>query len=154
VESVPEARTLLLDVYLASAKIGALVDLAIADTGLPADDYALYSLLVDEGPATPTELAARTGIAPSTIGFRTRRMVATGHLERLPNPTDGRSYLLALTREGTAAHARARPLFRAARRAVELRLGRSPTEVNAGVRDLIDALDAEIAHRRTARRNA
>jgi DNA-binding MarR family transcriptional regulator len=154
VDPVPEARTLLLDVYIAAAKIGALVDLAIAHTGLPAENYALHSLLVDEGPATPTELAARTGIALSTVVFRTRKMIAMGHLERIPNPTDGRSYLLALTPEGTAVHARARPVFRAARRAVELRLGRSPAEVHAGVLDLIGALDAEIAQRRTARRSA
>ena len=86
VDPVPEARTLLLDVYIASAKIGALVDLAIADTGLPAENYALHSLLVDEGPATPTELAARTGIALSTVVFRTRKMIAMGHLERSPTP--------------------------------------------------------------------
>jgi hypothetical protein len=37
---------------------------------------------------------------------------------------------------------------RAARRAVELRLGSSPTVVHAGIVDLIQALDAEIKERR------
>jgi DNA-binding MarR family transcriptional regulator len=141
--------TFFLDVYIASAKIGALIDLALADADLPADTYALQSLLVDEGPATPTELAARTGIALSTVVFRTRKMIEQGLVERIPHPADGRSYLLSLTVAGKAAHARARPLFRAARRAVEVRLDRAAPEIHAGVTALIAALDAEIAQRRT-----
>lgn len=147
-EPVPETTTLLLDVYVAAAKAGALVALAIEETGLPADGYAVYSILADEGPQTPTDLSTRIGLALSTVVFRTRKMIALGHLERRPHPTDRRSYLLALTAEGAAVHRRARPLFRAARRAVELRLGSSPTAVHAGIVDLIQALDAEIKERR------
>jgi DNA-binding MarR family transcriptional regulator len=148
VESVPEASTLLLDVYVAAAKTGALIALAIEETGLSAESYAFLSILVDEGPQTPTDLAARTGIALSTVVFRTRKMIAAGDVERVPNPADRRSYLLDLTRDGRARHARARPLFRAARRAVELRLGTSPTAVQAGIVDLVRALDAEIKERK------
>jgi hypothetical protein len=38
VESVPEASTLLLDVYVAAAKTGALMALAIEETGLSAEN--------------------------------------------------------------------------------------------------------------------
>ena len=144
-------RTFFLDVYIASAKIGALVDLVVADAALPADMYALHSLLVDEGPATPTELSARTGIALSTVVFRARKMIEQGLVERIPHPADRRSYLLSVTVEGKAAHAGARPLFRAARRAVEGRLDRPASEIHAGVQALIAALDAEIADRRDRR---
>jgi DNA-binding MarR family transcriptional regulator len=148
VESVPEATTLLLDVYVAAAKAGALIALAIEETGLSAESYAFLSILVDEGPQTPTDLAARTGIALSTVVFRTRKMIAAGDVRRVANPADRRSYLLDLTPDGRDRHARARPRFRAARRAVELRLGTSPAAVQAGIADLVRALDAEIKERR------
>jgi DNA-binding MarR family transcriptional regulator len=150
VESVPEATTLLLDVYVAAAKAGALIALAIEETGLTAESYAFLSILVDEGPQTPTDLAARTGIALSTVVFRTRKMIAAGDLRRVPHPADRRSYLLDLTAEGRARHARARPRFRAARRAVELRLDASPEAVQAGIADLVRALDAEIKERKAS----
>ena len=149
-ESVPEATTLLLDVYVAAAKAGALIALAIEETGLTAESYAFLSILVDEGPQTPTDLAARTGIALSTVVFRTRKMIAAGDLRRVPHPADRRSYLLDLTAEGRARHARARPRFRAARRAVELRLDASPEAVQAGIADLVRALDAEIKERKAS----
>ena len=149
-ESVPEATTLLLDVYVAAAKAGALIALAIEETGLSAESYAFLSILVDEGPQTPTDLAARTGIALSTVVFRTRKMIAAGDLRRVPHPADRRSYLLDLTAEGRARHARARPRFRAARRAVELRLDASPEAVQAGIADLVRALDAEIKERKAS----
>jgi DNA-binding MarR family transcriptional regulator len=150
VESVPEATTLLLDVYVAAAKAGALIALAIEETGLSAESYAFLSILVDEGPQTPTDLAARTGIALSTVVFRTRKMIAAGDVERVPHPADRRSYLLDLTAEGRARHARARPRFRAARRSVELRLSASPEAVQAGIADLVRALDAEIKERKAS----
>jgi DNA-binding MarR family transcriptional regulator len=75
-------------------------------------------------------------------------MIELGHLERLPNPADRRSYLLARTEQGRAIHARARPLFGEARRAVELLLDTSPAAVHAAVVDLVAALDAEVAHRK------
>jgi DNA-binding MarR family transcriptional regulator len=150
VDTVPEASTLLLDVYVAAAKAGALISLVIEETGLTADNYAFLSILVDDGPQTPTDLAARTGMALSTVVFRTRRMIESGLLARLPHPADRRSYLLDLTADGRARHGRARPLFRAARRSVELRLASSPTAVHAGLLDLVGALDAEIKGRRGA----
>jgi hypothetical protein len=62
------------------------------------------------------DLAARTGIALSTVVFRTRKMIAAGDV----------------------------------RRAVELRLGTSPVAVQAGIADLVRALDAEIKERRAS----
>ena len=71
-ESVPEASTLLLDVYVAAAKTGALIALAIEETGLSAENYAFSASWSTRAAQTPTDLAARTGIALSTVVFRTR----------------------------------------------------------------------------------
>jgi DNA-binding MarR family transcriptional regulator len=60
---------------------------------------------------TPTELARWLSIAPTTVSSVVRRLEGRGHLTRRRNPGDGRSYLLALTPEGRAAHQAAGEAF-------------------------------------------
>ena len=53
-----------------------------------------------EGPWTPTELASRLEMPLTTVLFRVGRLEKRGHVERIPNPDDRRSYLLELTHRG------------------------------------------------------
>ena len=39
---------------------------------------------------TPTELATVLGLAPTTCSDRVQELVDNGHVERVPNPADGR----------------------------------------------------------------
>jgi len=115
--------TILFDVFWTQQKRKLLIETALAGLGLPAEDYPIYVLIGAEGPWTPTGLAERLMMPLSTVIFRYKRLEARGHAERVPNPNDGRSFLMQLTSEGKRLLGRARPVFRAYAEAVEARLG-------------------------------
>ena len=62
----PDSRlSLLFELYAASRAAGELVRAAMVDAPLTPEEYAVYSVLFDEGPHAPTELARRTGMPPT-----------------------------------------------------------------------------------------
>ncbi len=73
-----------------------LVNAALEGTGVTGPDYAVYSYLL-HGPMTLTDLAEGTGMPLTTAAGYVKRFDERGHLDRRPNPADGRSYLLDLT---------------------------------------------------------
>jgi len=84
----------------------------------------------------------------STVIFRVKRLESRGHAERLPNPDDGRSFLIRLTPKGQRLLARARPAFRDYAEAVEARLGREQvTSLTSALAALRQAIDDELAQR-------
>lgn len=130
----------LFNAWLVSRAVTELVDRAVADSGLAADDFAIYSLLVS-GPITPTELATWMAAPPTTISSIIKRFEARGHVRKEPNPDDRRSYRIGLTDAGRAAHRRAGVLFRPTLTAVEDALGRGEPTVLRALDSLRDALD-------------
>jgi DNA-binding MarR family transcriptional regulator len=138
-------ETILFDVFLTNQKRGQLIEAALADTDLPAEDYPFYVIIGAEGPWTPTDLARRLMLPLTTVLFRVRRLERRGHAERKPNPDDGRSFTIRLTPAGQKLLGKARPKFRAAAEAVEAQLG--PEQV-AALRDALGNLrttiDAEL----------
>ena len=86
----------------------------MADSGLRPDDYAVYSVLFDEGPHSPTDLARRVGMPPTTMSHYVRAMLERGHVERETVANDRRSFRLRLTPDGFAAHAMASRAFQEA----------------------------------------
>jgi DNA-binding MarR family transcriptional regulator len=81
----------------------------------------------------------------STVAFRVKRIERRGHAERVPNPDDGRSFLIRLTPKGKRLLDRARPAFRDYAEAVEARLG--PKRVDAlrtALIELRQAIDDEL----------
>ena len=78
---------------------------------LTPEEYAVYSVLFDEGPHAPTELARRTGMPPTSMSHFVRAMFERGHAERAQAPADRRSYRIVLTDTGLAAHAAASAAF-------------------------------------------
>jgi len=83
----------------------------MADAGLRPDEYAVYSVLVDAGPSAPTALSRAVGMPPTTMSHYVRAMVERRTSSAGPIPADGRSFQLALTRDGQRAHARAAAAF-------------------------------------------
>lgn len=141
-------ETILFDVFLTNQKRGRLIDTALADIELPAEDYPLYVIVGAEGPWTPTDLARRLEMPLTTVLFRVRRLERRGHAERRPNPDDGRSFTIELTPAGQRLLRKARPRFRAAAEAVEARLGADAVEsLRNGMARLRDAVDAEAGAR-------
>ena len=134
--------TVLFEVFWAHQKRKGLIEQALAGVDLPAEDYPLYVMIGAEGPWTPTGLAERLIMPLTTVIFRCKRLEARGHAERIPNPEDGRSFLIRLTPEGQRLLDEARPAFRDYAEAVEARLGSddvaSLTKSLAALRDAID----------------
>src|SRR5919199_322961 len=92
--------SVLFDVWLVMHLVAGLLDQALAEHGLSGDEFGLYSLLRGFGPATPTQISRWTGMPATTVSAALRRLTARGHVERMPHPDDGRSYLVALSDAG------------------------------------------------------
>jgi DNA-binding MarR family transcriptional regulator len=103
--------SLLFELFAVEQRVGALVGAAMADCGLRPDQYAVYSVLFDEGPASPSEVARRVGMPVTTMSHYTRAMLERGHARRRQDPADRRSFRLELTAAGSAAHGRASRAF-------------------------------------------
>jgi DNA-binding MarR family transcriptional regulator len=97
--------------YAASRAAGELVRAAMVDSPLTPEEYAVYSVLFDEGPHAPTELARRTGMPPTSMSHFVRALFERGHAERAQSPADRRSYRIVLTDAGLEAHAAAGEAF-------------------------------------------
>jgi DNA-binding MarR family transcriptional regulator len=147
--SGPGGPTILLDLFLTNQHRKRMIEAALVQTGLPPEDYPVYVIVGAEGPWTPTRLAARLEMPLSTFLFRLGRLERRGHAERVPNPDDGRSYLIRLTTKGEQLLAQARPAFRDYAEAVEGRLGPERVDaLRAALDGLREAVVAELESRR------
>ena len=111
------------------------IDDTIRGSGLTADEFAVYSVL-SAGPRTPGELAEWLAAPPTTVSSYVKRFERRGHIRREPSTEDGRSYQVALTRSGRAAHASAGTAFLALLDDVRADLG--PTQERAAHQALSD----------------
>lgn len=137
----PERRiSLAFDVFLVSSRLGALLDRALAGTGIRPAEYAVYSLMFEAGPRTPSELAAALGVPPSTMSTYLTAMLARGDAARIPNPTDGRSVRVVLTDRGRGVMRRVNPPFTRAADAIRANLDAPEEDVRAALAVLADAI--------------
>lgn len=65
--------------------------------GLNPRDLGVLDILHADGPATPKELTARTGIHPATLTAALARLERGGHTSRRTDPDDRRSARIAIT---------------------------------------------------------
>ncbi|HYI21659.1 MAG TPA: MarR family transcriptional regulator [Candidatus Limnocylindrales bacterium] len=103
--------SLLWHVFAMGQRVKVLLGTAMAGSPLTPDEYAVYSVLFDDGPTPPTGLARRIGMPPTTMSHYVRAMLERGHAERLRSVQDGRSFSLALTDAGVAIHRQAAAHF-------------------------------------------
>lgn len=108
--------SLLFDFFAAGQRIRTLLSAAMATAPLRPDEYAVYSVLVDQGPSSPTAMARAVGMPPTTMSHYVRAMSERGHIERRTNPRDRRSAVLALTPAGRSVHATTAAAFEEANR--------------------------------------
>src|SRR5262249_9145508 len=87
--------------------IGAMTGAATTAMVAVGDKLGLYRALADSGPATPDELAARTGLAPRYLREWLSQQVAAGFL--VYHGADGR-YVLPAAAAAVLAH-EASPVF-------------------------------------------
>ena len=100
----PGLGNVLFAVWLVSRAANATIDAAMRDTGLDADEFAVYSVLAQGDGMTPTDLAHWMTAPTTTVSSYVKRFEQRGHVERRVHPDDGRSYLIRLTADGREAH--------------------------------------------------
>ncbi len=111
--------TILFEVFWTQQKRKRLIEVALAGVDLPPEDYPFYVTIGADGPLTPTRMAELLDMPLSTVIFRVRRLERRGHAERVPNPDDGRSFLIRLTPDGPAAAEQGAPALPRYAEAVE-----------------------------------
>lgn len=104
---------LVLDLFVLHQRIGALLDDALAGTGVRPAEYAVYSQLGIDA-MTPRELTARLGVTASTLTGHLAAIEGRGHVRRRTDAADRRSRLLVLTASGRSTLEKCRARFRAA----------------------------------------
>jgi DNA-binding MarR family transcriptional regulator len=137
---LPAAPLFLL--YVATTKVGNVLAGALAGTGVKVEDAVVLNQFEVLGPVTPSALAARLGLSPSTLTYRLRGLERDGLVARRPNPADGRSALLELSPAGRARWDEARPVWLEAIRSIERELDLPTEEVLDVLREVARAADA------------
>jgi DNA-binding MarR family transcriptional regulator len=73
------------------------------DGGLPIARLAVLGRLDRDGALTTSELAAGDRVRPQSMARTVGELVAAGHVDVRPHPTDGRKALVGLTEAGRLA---------------------------------------------------
>src|SRR3954463_5693413 len=86
--------------FATGRQLRSLLDEVMVDGPLTPDEFAVTSVLRLEQPVRPTELAALTGLRPTTLSNYLRRFESAGLTTKRRDPDDGRASLVELTPEG------------------------------------------------------
>ena len=111
--------SLLFDFFVTSQRLRRVLTDALADSGMRPDEYAVYSLLLEKGPLTATEMSEMLGMPLTTVLDYVRALDRARHVVRTAHPFDGRSTELSLNRSGLAAQKRANRHWEVARKSIE-----------------------------------
>jgi DNA-binding MarR family transcriptional regulator len=134
-------RQLFLQASTTSHLVGRIVEAQLEQVGIPAFLLALLTHVRDLQPVSPTAVALASGAPPTTLRDNIQRLVDRRLVRRVPNPDDGRSYLLVLTRRGEIAIRAADPALLEAYLALEERLPRPRRDYELMLDELNDALE-------------
>jgi DNA-binding MarR family transcriptional regulator len=124
-----------------------LVDEALEAAGVSGQLFSFLGWIAALQPVTPGELAAETGLPPTTIRDYIRRLADRGDVRKIANPADGRSYHLVLTPKGTRRAGRGWPAVVAAFRRVARNLERPVGDYLVSMRELRLAVKDAIAEK-------
>lgn len=149
-----EQPNLLLQTYVLGQLVGGLLAEEMTAGELLPSEYAVQSVVGAFGPIMPSELAQMLGMPPTTLSAHLRRFVERGHLERTPNPRDGRSYLVTLSPRGLRAVEQAHTALLRTLEDVHAQLEPAAAEaVTAALAEFEQALRAAQVARATALRD-
>jgi DNA-binding MarR family transcriptional regulator len=141
-EDPPQRRiSLPFDIFELSTRLGTYLGHALEGTGVRPAEYAVYSLMLEAGPRTPSELAAMLGMPLSTMSTYLAAMLGRGDAKRIPNPSDGRSVRVVLTDRGRGVVRMVNPPFTRALITLESNLDTPVGDVRATLRDILDAIE-------------
>ena len=131
--------SLLFDFFVTAQRLRRVLTDALAEAGMRPDEYAVYSLLFEDGPLTATEMSEILGMPLTTVLDYLKALDRAGHLVRTAHPFDGRSTELSLNRSGLAAQRGASRHWEVARRSIEGGLEIPLDQVRRSLRALDDA---------------
>jgi DNA-binding MarR family transcriptional regulator len=134
-------RQLLLKASTTAQLVGRIVETQLDQVGIPGFLLALLTHVRDLQPVSPTAVAFASGAPPTTLRDNIQRLVDRRLVRRMPNPDDGRSYLLALTQRGEVAIRAADPALLEAYVALEERLPRPLRDYELMLDELNEALE-------------
>ena len=137
-DKTPETICTCAAIRQAARRVTRLYDQALAPVGLRITQLPILAALAATGPATMGALAERMVMDRATLGHNLRPLEADG-LITMSVGEDRRSRVISLTPAGRQKLADARPLWRAAQEAFELKFG---TDEAAALR----ATMARVAH--------
>lgn len=137
---MPADENVLFALWSVGRAAGELLDVLLAPAGLDADEFAMYSLLLARDQVTPSELARWASAPPTTVSSYVKRFEKRGHVDRVPHPTDGRSYSIRLTEAGRTTHRAAAERFLPAVQAVDVALGSAGQPVLLALQELRSAV--------------
>ena len=92
--------------------------LALANSDMTNEEYALYSYLYGNGARTLTQASRDFALPLTTLATLLGPLIETGEIARRPHPTDGRARLLELTDAGRRKLEAAIPDFTVAHQAL------------------------------------
>jgi DNA-binding MarR family transcriptional regulator len=138
-------RQLLLKTATTAQYVEQIVDLQLERVGIPAYLLALLTHVRDLAPVTPSKISSASGVPMTTLRDNIQRLVDRKLVRRLPNPRDGRSYLLKPTARGIAILEAADPALLEAYLALEERLQRPREEYERMLDELNEGLEGTLA---------
>ena len=138
-------KQLFLKAGTTSQLVGQIVELQLEPIGVPPYLLAVLTHIRDLAPVSPTAVAAASGMPPTTLRDNIQRLVERGLAVRVPNPDDGRSYLLAITPRGESVTRSAGPALLDAYLDLERRLPRPLAEYECLLDELNEALHGVLA---------
>jgi DNA-binding MarR family transcriptional regulator len=103
----------------ASRQISRLYDSHLEPSGLRITQFLTLAALREVGSTPVNSLAERLDIERTAMGKMVGFLERDGFVTIKPSPTDGRSRLVELTKEGRRLHERAAPLWQEAQREFE-----------------------------------
>ena len=138
--------SLLFDFFVAAQRLRRVLADGLEESGMRPDEYAVYSLLLEKGPLTATEMAELLGMPLTTVLDYLKEMTRAGHLVRTSHPFDGRAAQLSLNRAGLAAQRRANRHWEVVSRQIEGNLSVPLADIRRALQALDDS--AEMAAQR------
>jgi DNA-binding MarR family transcriptional regulator len=139
-ETRTRGRNVLFRMFILGQLTNDLLSQAMARLNLNSNDFAVASAIRAYQPITPTRLAALLGMPPTTLSSYLRRLEGRRQIKRRPNPEDGRSSLLELTKIGDRNVVAAYPALRGSIARVHEQLDYSSQELDIALDRLEDAL--------------
>ena len=125
----------------ATRRVTAFYDAAMAPHGLRISQFSIMARLYRNGPRGIQALAAELVMDRTTLGRNVRPLERDGLLCVVPDPTDRRSRLLAVTPRGAELVIAARPAWMAAQAEFEARFGTEPASaLQSALRDVVAVL--------------